>query len=166
MVGFFVRVTCLLVPLLACLMFWRDRAVPKKIARWMNRLSEKGRGFVAGHRYPPGMMIYKSIAAVVFIFSPGFDRDFATLRSCSGWVEHVLYYPGAGEYQFFLGCPFAKGSAWVELRDAKKQVVLRLDQTSGRGRAELSAEGGYVLHWEFMDASGKCELGWQPVNNK
>lgn len=158
---FLVPVTGLVLPVLCCVMLWRDRAVPKGIARWMNRVSAKCGKLMANHRYPPGMVVYKSIAALVFVFRPGFDRDTATLRSCSGWVEHALHCPGAGEYGFWLDCRFTKGNAWIELRDAQKRMVLRLDPETSEGCVRLQAGEGYFLHLELTDASGEFELRWQ-----
>lgn len=158
---FFVPVTCLALPLLTCVMLWRNRMVPKGIARWLNRVSAECGKFMEGQSYPPGMVVRKSIAAMVIIFRPGFDRDTATLRSCSGWLEHPLYYPGAGEYAFWIDCRFTKGNAWIELRDVQKHVVLRLDPKLSEGSVELQAGARYFLHWEFMNASGECELRWQ-----
>lgn len=111
--------------------------------------------------YRKGLMVTKSIAAVLFVFRPGKQGDSASLDSCSGWVRHIGRFRESRIYTFHLGCRLSKGNAAVTLLDSQKRELLRLSQDSPAGEIELSGNIRYYLRWEFQDATGKCELRWQ-----
>lgn len=110
--------------------------------------------------YRQGLMVTKSIAAVLFVFRPGKAGDSASLDSCSGWVRHMGRFRESGMYAFQLDCRLSKGSVEVVLLDRQKRELLRLSQGSPAGEIELSGNGRYFLRWEFHHATGNCELRW------
>ena len=111
--------------------------------------------------YRQGFMVTKSIAAVLFLFRPGKNRDRASLCSCSGWVRHRVRLRETGAYQFSLDLRLSNGGAEVSLLDLKKREILCLNRQLGTGTAELERSGRYYLRWEFKGATGSCELHWE-----
>lgn len=110
--------------------------------------------------YREGLMVTKSIAAVLFVFRPGKQGDSVSLDACTGWVRHVGRFRESRIYTFQLDCRLSKGSAVVTLLDRQKRELLRLNQDSPVGEIELSGNGRYFLRWEFQSATGNCELRW------
>lgn len=110
--------------------------------------------------YREGLMVTKSIAAVLFVFRPGKQGDSVSLDACIGWVRHVGRFRESRTYTFQLDCRLSKGSAVVTLLDRQKRELLRLSQDSPAGEIELSGNGRYFLRWEFQSATGNCELRW------
>lgn len=110
--------------------------------------------------YRQGLMVTKSIAAVLFVFRPGKHGDSLSLDTCSGWVRHRGRFREGRIYTFQLDCRLSKGSAVVTLLDRRKRELLRLNQDSPAGEIELSGNGRYFLRWEFQKATGNCELRW------
>ena len=110
--------------------------------------------------YREGLMVTKSIAAVLFVFRPGKQGDSVSLDSCSGWVRHAGRFRQSGTYRFCLDCRLSKGSAVVTLLDRQKRELLRLNQENPAGEIELNGKARYFLRWEFQHATGNCELRW------
>lgn len=110
--------------------------------------------------YREGLMVTKSIAAILFVFRPGKRGDSASLDSCTGWVRHRGRFRESRTYAFHLDCRLSKGSAVVTLLDRQKRKLLRLSQDSPAGEIELSGNDRYYLRWEFQSATGNCELRW------
>ena len=150
----------LVIFVLVLLMLRKDRAIPKRIARWLSRAGEGLRKTSAAHNAGSGMAFYKSISAVVFIFMPVGEEDRFRLKSCSGWVEYRARFHENRVYEFVLGGRLTAGSAEVLLMDEKKQEILKLNQHSPAGRVELDGRKKYYLRWEFRAASGICGLRW------
>lgn len=111
--------------------------------------------------YRKGLAVTKSIAAVLFAFYPGRERDRARLNSCTGWVRHVGRFHRNRTYEFTLDCQLSKGSAAVCLLDRKKQPLLNLDSRSPSGRLSLGEKT--YLRWDFQNATGQCELSWKEI---
>lgn len=110
--------------------------------------------------YREGLMVTKSIAAVLFVFHPGKQGDSVSLDSCSGWVRHAGRFRESRIYTFHLDYRLSKGSAAVTLLDRQKRELLRLSQDSPAGEIKLSGNGHYFLRWEFQNATGSCALRW------
>ena len=111
--------------------------------------------------YIKGFAVSKSIRAIMFVFRPGKDADKAALNSCTGWVKHMGRFYENRTYEFTLECQLSEGEAEVLLLDRKKQRLLKLNRQSPAGRVELEGKNKYYLRWEFVNATGKCELHWQ-----
>lgn len=110
--------------------------------------------------YIKGLAVSKSIQAILCVFRPGKDADRVTLDSCTGWVRHVGRFHGDRTYEFTFDCQLSKGDAEVFLLDRHKQQLLKLNRQFPTGRAELKGKSRCYLHWEFKNATGKCELNW------
>ena len=108
--------------------------------------------------YIKGLVVSKSIRTILCVFRPGKDADRATLDSCTGWVRHVGRFHGDRTYEFTFDCQLSKGDAEVFLLDRHKQQLLKLNRQFPTGRAELKGKSRCYLHWEFKNATGKCEL--------
>lgn len=112
--------------------------------------------------YREGLVVTKCIAAVLFVFRPGKDRDSASLDSCTGWVRHAGRFRQSGTYRFCLDCRLSRGgSAVVTLLDRQNRELLRLSQENPAGEIKLNGNDRYYLRWEFQNATGNCELRWQ-----
>ena len=113
--------------------------------------------------YSRGLMVTKSIAAILFVFRPGREGDRARLDSCTGWVQHVVRLRGGRTYEFALERQLSKGSAEVFLLDQDERQLLELGGQSCGGRLTLEGDGRYYLRWEFKKATGRCELRWKEI---
>ena len=111
--------------------------------------------------YRQGVGVAKCIAAVMFAFWPKKDRDKVTLKSCSGWVQHVGRFSKNQVYEFVLDSRLSNGTAEVFLLDRGKRILLHLSQSAPYGKIELVGSGRYYLRWKFTAATGTCELCWQ-----
>lgn len=69
-------------------------------------------------------------------------------------------FHGDRTYEFTFDCQLSKGDAEVFLLDRHKQQLLKLNRQFPTGRAELKGKSRCYLHWEFKNATGKCELNW------
>lgn len=110
--------------------------------------------------YCQGIVISRSIAALLFVFRPGKSTDTATLDSCTGWVRHVGRFHESQTYEFTLDAQLSKGDVEVFLLDRKKHRLLTLNQKFPNGRIELERKSRYYLCWKFRSATGKCQLRW------
>lgn len=111
--------------------------------------------------YHQGLAVTKSVAAVLFVFRPRKQGDSVSLDSCTGWVRHMGRFRRSQVYEFSLDCRLSQGEAAVILLDRQSRELLRLDCHKAAGSAALERGVSYVLHWEFQNATGKCELRWQ-----
>lgn len=103
----------------------------------------------------------KSITALLFVFLPGKNEDFAKLGSCNGWLRRQVRLRENYAYEFSLDLQLSQGDVCVSLLDRHKQLLLKLDSLSPAGRLEINARDRYYLRWEFKGASGKCRLHWE-----
>lgn len=110
--------------------------------------------------YYNGLILTKSIAAILFAFRPGRAADRAALNSCTGWVRHAGRFRDSRTYAFTFDAQLSQGYAEVILLDAKKQPLLKLNRQSPAGTIALDAKHKYYLHWVFLRATGTCELRW------
>lgn len=110
--------------------------------------------------YRQGLAVSKSICAAFFALRPKRNSDQAALDSCSGWVRHTGRFHESRVYQFFLDARLSKGTAQVLLLDKDKRQLLKLNGQLPEGKIELDRKAKYYLHWEFKEATGKCELRW------
>lgn len=117
--------------------------------------------FVVYLLYRRGIVITKSVAAVLFFLRTGKTRDRAVLDSCTGWVRHRGRFGETGIYIFTLDFQLSRGDAAVSLLDGKRREILRLDRDSPGGTAELYRENRYDLRWKFKNATGRCVLHWE-----
>lgn len=110
--------------------------------------------------YCRGVAVSKCIRAILFVFRTGKDTDRVTLDSCTGWVRHVGRFHESRTYEFILDAHLSKGDAELCLLDKQKRQLLKLNRQFPAGRVELNGTSRYYLHWEFKNATGKCELHW------
>ncbi len=114
--------------------------------------------------YRRGLIVSKSIRAVLFLFQPGDGLDRATVDACTGWVRHAGRFRESRSYVFTLDAQLSAGEAEVLLLDSGKQPLLRLDRHTPTATVQLDGERRYYLHWTFRSAAGKCRLRWQPYS--
>lgn len=111
--------------------------------------------------YDSGILVFKHIKAVLFVFRHGMDMDRAMLNSCTGSVRHIGRFRENGTYEFRFGVQLSKGDAEVFLLDRNRRELLKLNQCFPIGRIKLEGKNKYYLRWEFKNATGRCELCWQ-----
>lgn len=116
--------------------------------------------------YRRGLAVTKCIAAVLFVFYPGREKDRAKLNSCNGWVRHVGRFRQGQTYEFSFGDQLSKGEAEVSLLDREKRPLLKLNRQSPTGTIKLGENGRYYLRWDFQNATGQCELSWREMINE
>lgn len=75
--------------------------------------------FVVYLLYRRGIVITRSVAAVLFFLRTGKTRDRAALDSCTGWVRHRGRFGETGIYTFTLDFRLSRGDAAVLLLDGK-----------------------------------------------
>lgn len=107
-----------------------------------------------------GLLVSKSIAAVLFVFRPGRNGDRASLNACTGWVRHRGGFREGGTYTFTLDAQLTGGDAEVLLLDRNKRRLLRLNRFHPEDSIELDGKSRYDIQWEFHHATGTCELRW------
>lgn len=110
--------------------------------------------------YRRGVVVTKSIRAILFVFRPGKSADRVTMDHCTGWISHIGRFYESRVYRFVLDAQLSKGEARVFLLDREKRPVLKLDRQSPAGEAELDRKNRYYLRWECKNATGSCTLGW------
>ena len=110
--------------------------------------------------YRQGLVMSKSIKAILFAFRPTKFEDRATLDACSGWVRHIGRFQESRIYNFSLDAQLSHGNVEVFLLDAGKATLLRLNKQSPTGSIEIDGKNKYYLRYEFRDATGKCKVSW------
>lgn len=110
--------------------------------------------------YRQGLVMTKSIRAILFVFRPGKNGDKVSLNSCTGWVRHRGRFQESRTYLFSLDAKLSKGTVEATLLDQKKQPLLKLNPEFPSQSIDLDGKSRYYLRWEFKSATGKCELRW------
>lgn len=111
--------------------------------------------------YRRGLVVSKSIRAVLFFFQPGKNRDRAAVNACTGWVRHGARFRESRRYEFLLDAQLTGGAVEVRLLNERRVPLLRLDRGSPAAGVHLDGTGRYSLEWKFDGATGRCELRWQ-----
>lgn len=111
--------------------------------------------------YRQGIAQSKCIAAAFYVFLPGRSSDRVAMDSCNGWVRRMGKFREARTYEFTLDTQLSNGDVEVFLLDQEKQEILRLNPYFPSQQVSLSEKSRYYIHWEFRNATGKCELNWQ-----
>lgn len=111
--------------------------------------------------YDSGILVFRHIKAVLFVFRHGMDMDRATLDSCTGRVRRTGRFRENGTYEFRFDAQLSKGDAEVFLLDRDRRELLKLNQRFPAGGIKLEGKNKYYLRWEFKNATGRCELCWQ-----
>ncbi len=93
---------------------------------------------------------------------PGKSADKVDLDSCTGWVQRVGRFHESSTYELILNTQLSKGEAEFSLLDRKKRPLLKLNRRCPSSRVELYADSRYYLRWQFINATGECELRWKP----
>ena len=112
--------------------------------------------------YGRGIAVSKNIRAVLFMFRPEKNADKVNLDSCTGWVQRVGRFHESSTYELILNTQLSKGEAEFSLLDRKKRPLLKLNRRCPSSRVELYADSRYYLRWQFINATGECELRWKP----
>ena len=112
--------------------------------------------------YDRGIAVSKNIRAVLFMFRPEKNADKVNLDSCTGWVQRVGRFHESSTYELILNMQLSKGEAEFSLLDRKKRPLLKLNRRCPSSRVELYADSRYYLRWQFINATGECELRWKP----
>ncbi len=107
-----------------------------------------------------GIAEAKSIRAILYVFRPGKSRDRVALDTCTGRVRHMGRFYESRTYTFTLDAQLSKGDVELLLLDQKKQPLLKLNRQLTSQTIGLNGKSRYYLRWEFMRATGKCELRW------
>ena len=113
-------------------------------------------------QYFRSIAVSKYITAILFVFLPCRDADKVTLDSCTGWVQRVGRFHESSTYELILNTQLSKGEAEFSLLDRKKRPLLKLNRRCPSSRVELYADSRYYLRWQFINATGECELRWKP----
>jgi hypothetical protein len=112
--------------------------------------------------YGRGIAVSKNIRAVLFMSRPGKSADKVDQDSCTGWVQRVGRFHESSTYELILNTQLSKGEAEFSLLDRKKRPLLKLNRRCPSSRVELYADSRYYLRWQFINATGECELRWKP----
>ena len=110
--------------------------------------------------YRRGILITKSIRAILFVLRTRKDKTTVSLNACTGWVCHTRRFLEDRIYEFHFDNQLSSGVAEVDLLDSQKQELLRLTRSSATGKIALRKGDRFYLRWEFQNATGRCELSW------
>lgn len=110
--------------------------------------------------YESGLLIIKSRRALTFIGSIRGKRCSATFTSCSGTMRRVVRFGEDQTCRLRLEAELKQGDLAVELLDARKQPVMRLDREHPCMEAQVSKGMRYHLVFRFQSASGRYVLEW------
>jgi hypothetical protein len=106
--------------------------------------------------YQSGLMILNCKSALTFV---GKNRGLsASFTGCSGYIKRVLRYPTARSCTFTLTQDLTAGCMQAEVYDARKNLLLTLDERRPSGAFLASANARYTLVFRFHKASGSYEL--------
>jgi len=106
--------------------------------------------------YINGYLVLQSKRAVMFVGSMRGCK--ATFSSCTGYLKRVTKFESDGVRTFTLDAELTKGEMWVELLDADKNEILRLDSKNTSAAIAVESRKRYYLVFRFESASGKYLL--------
>jgi hypothetical protein len=110
--------------------------------------------------YRRGILVTKSIWAILFVFRTKQDKTTVSMNACTGWLCHARRFPEDRIYEFHFDNQLSSGVAEVALLDSQKQELLCLSRSSVTGKIALRKGDRFYLRWEFQNATGRCELSW------
>lgn len=108
--------------------------------------------------YHNGLLVMQAKRAVMFAGGRGCKK--ATFISCSGYIRRVVKFRESKRYRFELNTELSKGEVQMELCEAGKGEILRLDGQMQSGEVFVGKGNRYYLTVRFQSASGKYELDW------
>ncbi len=106
--------------------------------------------------YDRGYMIVNSKSAAFFVGSP--RGTGARFTSCNGYTKRIVRFKTDATITFFLAADLTKGDLSVELLDAAKHPVMRLDRAAPRASITVEQKKKYYLITKFRSATGRYSL--------
>ena len=109
--------------------------------------------------YINGFVVINAKRAVLYFGFMGGKK--ATFTSCTGYTKRVIKFDASGPVHFQLNLELSKGEVTMELLDAAKQCVLKLDRTNPSSVLQIDAKKRYYLVFRFQSATGNYLLTWE-----
>ena len=106
--------------------------------------------------YNHGYMIVKSYSAVTFIGSA--RGTGARFVSCNGYLKRIIRFKEEGYRTFILDAELSKGDLSVELLDADKQCIMKLDCVNNSDSVTVERSKKYYLVVNFKSATGRYSI--------
>ena len=85
----------------------------------------------------------------------------ATFASCTGYTKRVIKFRESKDVQFHFDLKLSKGDVTMELLDAAKECILKLDRSNTNAVIPIDAKKRYYLVFRFKSASGSYLLSWE-----
>ena len=108
--------------------------------------------------YINGYLVTSAKRAVLFVGSLRGNK--ATFSSCTGYMRRIVRFRSSRTYRFLLDAELTKGEIVIELLDAARQQVVRLNSRSSSAAVSVEKGKRYYLVFHFQSASGKYTLSW------
>ena len=109
--------------------------------------------------YINGYFVINAKRALVYVGSMGGRK--ASFTSCTGYTKRVVTFRETKTVNFHFDLELSKGEAAMELLDASKNCILRLDSSSLHAQIPIEAKKRYYLVFHFKSASGHYLLTWE-----
>ena len=106
--------------------------------------------------YRRGYMVIKSYSAISFIGSS--KGTGAAFTSCNGYLKRIIRFKEGGTYRYFLDAELSKGDMSVELLNAGKQSIMKLDRLNNHASITVERKKKYYLVVNFKAATGRYSL--------
>lgn len=116
-------------------------------------------GIVFYWLYTNGYLVINAKRALVYVGSMGGRK--ASFTSCTGYTKRVVTFRESGSVDFRFDLELSKGDVAMELLDASKNCILRLDPAVQHAQIPIEAKKRYYLVFRFHSASGRYLLTWE-----
>ena len=113
--------------------------------------------------YISGLMTIKTMWRCIYAGSVRIWNQHGSARfsSCDGTMKNILRFRAARPYRFTFAPTLTQGKLRAEVLDAKKQLLLALDDRHPTGVVDAQRHARYYLVLHFENASGQYTLDWQ-----
>ena len=106
--------------------------------------------------YQSGLMVLNCKSALTYI---GKNRSLsASFTRCNGYTKRILRYTAARVCRVTLEQDLTAGCMQAEIYDARKNLLLTLDDTCRTGTFHAAPNARYTLVLRFHKADGSYEL--------
>ena len=106
--------------------------------------------------YQSGLMVLNCKSALTYV---GKNRNLsASFTRCSGYTKRILRYSAAHTCRITLEQDVTRGVLQAEVYDARKKLLLTLDDTCRTGTFHAAPNARYTLVLRFHKADGSYEL--------
>lgn len=96
--------------------------------------------------------------AAIFVGSMRGDR--ASFQSCTGSIRRIVRFRKDGVVDIWLDAKLTKGGLSVEVRDAKREALAKLDSLHSSVSINVRAKARCTVIIRFENASGNYLLSW------